>query len=134
MARNLAAIRGLGQAEKVALGDLDRRISPTAWKGVTFAGTWVNSASWQTVQYRKVGDMVQLRGTCNGGAAVSGSGIFNLPVGFRPPAMLSLGTEGNGNFKWCLVAANGDVNWYCPATDAASTSSFHFNHQFSITP
>jgi hypothetical protein len=36
------------------------------------------------MQYRKVGDMVELRGVIRGGTA--GTVAFTLPAGFRPPA------------------------------------------------
>lgn len=108
--------------------------TPTAWTNVTFSGTWVNSGSgWQDVQYRKLGDMVQLRGSCTLGAAVSGTTIFTLPVGFRPPARLSFATEGSANFRWFLIESTGTVNWYSPADIAPDTGSFHFSHQFSVT-
>lgn len=58
----------------------------TAWAAVTFTNSWVNYGSgFQEVQYRKVGDMVQLRGTMKNGTTAGPA--FTLPVGFRPPAV-----------------------------------------------
>jgi hypothetical protein len=63
-----------------------------AWTGVAFAANCANwGAGYQTVQYRKVGDIVQVRGTF--GVAVlfpAGTALFTLPAGFRPPAQVQL--------------------------------------------
>lgn len=75
------------------VADLERaaqRSDVTAWTGVTFATGWTNlGGSYQTVQYRKVGDIVHARGvlgiTINRAA---GAPIFTFPAGFRPPADL----------------------------------------------
>jgi len=56
-------------------------ITPTAWTAVTFQNGWSNLVG--LCQYRKVGDMVQVRGIIKGGT--SGSVAFTMPVGFRPP-------------------------------------------------
>jgi hypothetical protein len=55
--------------------------TPGPWTAVTFAGTWVDyGGGFQPVEYRKVGDRVEMRGL-----AKSGSGtVFTLPAGFRP--------------------------------------------------
>jgi hypothetical protein len=58
-----------------------------AWTGVTFSNGWSNfGTGYQLAQYRKVGDMVYVRGTITGGAA--GTIAFTLPTGFRPPASM----------------------------------------------
>jgi len=62
----------------------------TAWVAPALLNSWENfllGPGWNLtpVQYRKVGDMVHIRGTCFG---VEGD-IFQLPVGFRPPAVIS---------------------------------------------
>jgi len=63
--------------------------STSDWTGVTFASGWSNLSGAQTVEYRKIGDIVYLRGTTE---RTSGSGttIFTLPSGYRPPAQLRL--------------------------------------------
>ena len=56
-----------------------------AWIPVTFQNGWVNyGPPVQTVQYRKIGDVVYLRGTAKSGTVGSGTPIFTLPVGHRP--------------------------------------------------
>ena len=106
----------------------------TPWTNAALLNGWTQSGGWQTVQYRKVGDMVHIRGSATGGPATSGSVVLNLPAGFRPPAQLSFPTEGGANFRWFLINSSGDLMWYSPATITADTSSFHLNHQFSVTP
>jgi len=61
-------------------------VAPTPWTTLVLQNGWVNQAG--TAQYRKVGDMVQMRGTVGGGTA--GTNVAILPVGFRPPAGLFL--------------------------------------------
>lgn len=57
--------------------------------GVTFGGAWTTVAAYTNgytgnVEYRKIGDIVYLRGIANGGTI--GLVAFTLPTGFRPPA------------------------------------------------
>jgi len=62
-------------------------LKPSGWTGVTFSNGWNNMSGWSPVQYRKMGDMVYLRGNATGGTV--GTVAFTLPVGFRPPGHLS---------------------------------------------
>lgn len=57
-------------------------MKPTAWTNLTFQNGWAASGG-SVCQYRKVGDMVQLRGLIGGGPT-GVSTIATLPVGFRP--------------------------------------------------
>lgn len=60
---------------------------PTVWTAVTFTNGWANfGGGYQTAQYRKIGDMVYVRGTISGGAVATSP--FTLPAGFRPPAVM----------------------------------------------
>ena len=88
-----------GAAERRANYDLMRRISTlvdevdalqtlttvTPWTGVTFENSWVDygTPGWRGVQYRKVGDEVQIRGLA-ARASDSTATMFTLPTGFRP--------------------------------------------------
>lgn len=62
-------------------------VTPTAWTGVTFANSWENAAGGsQAVQYRKVGDLVSIRGQVKSTGIMSAlTAMFTLPAGFRPP-------------------------------------------------
>ena len=54
------------------------------WIGATLTNSWTDYLSGTGVaQYRKVGDVVELRGTVKSGT--SGAPIFTLPDGYRPP-------------------------------------------------
>ena len=74
-------------------------VAPTAWTALTLTNGWVVVGGWQVPQYRKIGDIVYLRGLMQ-------SGTFNstaatLPAGFRPLT--------NESFP---VARNGEVSYY----------------------
>jgi hypothetical protein len=58
---------------------------PTVWYNVVFSNGWSNLSGFVT-QYRKLGDMVQVRGGIQSGAI--GSIPFTMPVGFRPTSTL----------------------------------------------
>ena len=64
-------------------------VSPSAWTALPLFGAWVAyGAPYQVPQYRKRGDIVEVRGLIKNG--VIGTQAFTLPAGFRPPAdMLS---------------------------------------------
>lgn len=53
------------------------------WTPVTaFLNGWVNYGGWASAAYRKVNDLVYLRGLLKNGTA--GTTMFMLPVGYRP--------------------------------------------------
>jgi len=63
---------------------VDSGVVPGAWTAVVFENGWSNyGSSFQSVEYRKHGDMVQVRGAMKGGDPLVN--VFTLPVGFRPP-------------------------------------------------
>jgi hypothetical protein len=57
--------------------------TPTAWTAPTLLNGWTNYSGYVT-QYRKIGDVVQIRGGVQGGTL--GANIFVLPSGYRPPS------------------------------------------------
>ena len=57
-------------------------IYPTPWTNVTYENSWVDYSASTPVQYRMVGDSVELRGRCKNGTL--GATVFTFPVGFRP--------------------------------------------------
>lgn len=71
----------------------------TAWAGVSFGTSWSDYGSgFQACQYKKVGDLVFLRGVANSGAAswTTYPTIGTLPAGYRPASNLRLAADGNG--------------------------------------
>ena len=89
-----------------------------AWTGLSFGSGWANyGGAYQTGQYKKVGDLVLLRGLV---ARTSGVGttIATLPSGFRPAAQclyimntdtgvgrLDIQTDGQ------IIAISGGTGW-----------------------
>ena len=56
-----------------------------------FTNSWINFGGVkQKIQYRKVGDIVEIRGDGKNGTI--GLSAFTLPVGYRPPNELTFGT------------------------------------------
>jgi len=103
-------------------------LQPTAWTAVTFQNGWVNmGAPYQDAQYRKVGDVVQLRGMMKSGTITTAA--FSLPVGFRPPADLILGTVSNAAVGGITITAAGVVT-----PSPGSNAWFAVTCQFSVTP
>ncbi|MET0786841.1 MAG: hypothetical protein ABWY25_09060 [Paenisporosarcina sp.] len=81
----------------------------TPWTNANFQNAWVNVGGYQPMQYRKLMDMVQLRGTITGATA----GVaFTLPAGFRPVTAQEFGLiviDTNGTVTMGTSGKN-DVN------------------------
>lgn len=106
---------------------------PTSgWTDVTFTNGWVNyGGAAQTVQYRKLGDRVEIRGAAKNGTP--GTQIFQLPEGFRPPAELTLieVSYGGALVPYPLVIrADGAMG---PLAGGEDNTGVHVSCQFSTT-
>ena len=119
----------LDPATRRAIFDLRRVITPTAWTAVTFENSWVDfgAGSRQVCQYRKVGDMVQLRETMKSGTLAATA--FTLPVGFRPPDTLDVIVRAGSVADLANVTAIGQFIPY-----VADKSLVSIDFQFSVTP
>lgn len=110
--------------------------TPPAWTPLTLTGGWGTVFQEQVPQYRKIGDVVYLRGTMRALAAGYGQTAFTLPVGSRPPAMLrpfSLSMTGGG----AATAGRADLGTdglYKPQSGAGQPDYFTVDFQFSVTP
>jgi hypothetical protein len=83
-------------------------VGDLAWTAPTLAGTWVNFGSgFTTAGYRRIGDMVHLKGTIKLG--VVNTTAFTLPVGYRPTAQAIFAVESNNAFGVVVVNAAGTV-------------------------
>jgi len=94
--------------------------TPTPWTGVTFQNGWVNYGGYQAAQYRKIGDIVYLRGVIGNGTGVA----FTLPVGFRPPFTVQKNAVG--------TVSTMDINptgtaYLTGGTNAAAVIDFQFS-------
>lgn len=73
------------------------RIEPTNWFAAPLVGGW-KAKPGEPPQFRKVGDMVQMRGAVLRNPVSSptfgtGTTIYILPVGFRPPKLMGFSSE-----------------------------------------
>lgn len=76
------------------------------WTAVTFTNGWVNfNAGYQTCQYRKVADVVEIRGVMSTGTVASTA--FTLPAGFRPASNHLIATVSNGAFGYITILSTG---------------------------
>lgn len=90
-----------------------------AWTPVTFQGTWANQTGGsQPVQYRKLGDMVQLRGQMAAGSMSSPA--FTLPVGFRPPFLFMLSTGCFNGSAWVVARMDMNTDGRCVPIDGVA--------------
>jgi len=63
--------------------------TPPAWTAVGLAAPWSNiGGTSQSLQYRKIGDIVQIRGELRF-TMPGGNPVAVLPVGFRPPGVVN---------------------------------------------
>ena len=81
-----------------------------AWQNLSFGSGWVDyGGAYQIGQYKKVGDLIFLRGLVK---RTSGSGttITTLPSGYRPPAQLLFGVHTNTGFGRLDIDSSGNVS------------------------
>ena len=71
-----------------ALADIVARVDPTPWTALAFGTGWSNVAGAQAGQYRKVGDIVYMRGTIQCDNTATHTQMAIMPSGFRPPSGL----------------------------------------------
>ncbi len=83
-------------------------VADSGWQSPTFVNSWANlGGGWQTAGYRKIGNVVYLRGVIQSGAA--GTVAFNLASGYRPAGTSIYGTRSQGAQSEIYVAGGGDV-------------------------
>lgn len=105
--------------------------TPSTWTAVTFQNSWANSGGTaQDMEYRKIGDIVYLRGTILNGTI--NTTAFALPSGFRPPADAVLTTSGyNGVANAvCRVAIDTSGN---VVVLTSFNNEVNINGSFSVT-
>lgn len=78
-------------------------VAPWAW----FGAGWVEPSYWIDVD-----GWVHLAGLLARGAAVTGSTIFTLPVGYRPAVDRVFSVNGGAVHQQITVAATGAVRWF----------------------
>jgi len=107
--------------------NLETATAKGAWTTPTLLNGWLQYGSgWQTLQYRKIGDIVYIRGLIKSGTVPST--IFTLPTGFRPLAINQFVCMGN-------VSAVAYFNVYTDGVVSAvqgNNAGFNVNCDFSI--
>ena len=97
----------------------------TTWAGVSFGTSWSDYGSgFQACQYKKVGDLVFLRGVANSGAAswTTYPVIGTLPAGYRPAAKLRQAVDGNGAHVRIDILTNGQMYYMAGGSDSGRIS------------
>lgn len=113
-------------AANLAINDIVAQLNAKPWTAVTFSNGWVNfGAGYQAVQYRKVGDMVQVRGVMKSGTLAATA--FTLPAGHTPPAALEVPVTANAAYGNAVIPAAGTVSV------SGSNTYVAMNFQFSVT-
>ena len=80
-------------------GDLAYLYGDTTWSPLTLVGSWASSV---TPGYRRVGNLVVMRGAVTGGS--SGNQICTLAAGYRPTQAVSATTSnGYGGGPYAVV-------------------------------
>lgn len=73
------------------------KLSVEPWSDLPLASGFYSppNSSWQKAQYRKIGDIVYLRGTItiDSGLIDGGDIVATLPAGYRPPATVTFVSE-----------------------------------------
>lgn len=90
--------------DRIILGS----VGVTSWTQPTLLNSWVDfGGAYALAAYRKVGDVVELRGLIKSGS--TNAAAFTLPTGFRPPAELIYAVATSTGPANIAVQADGDV-------------------------
>lgn len=81
------------------------------WTPVTaFLNGWVNhSAAYPPASYRKVNDLLYVRGLIKNGTVTNATAVFQLPVGYRPLYTHHIPAVSNDVSTFCRVQSDGYV-------------------------
>lgn len=107
-------------------------IAPLSWTAVTYAGAWEDTSGGQAGQHALgANGVVWVRAGCEGDA--SGTTVFTLPVGRRPPAVLNFLIYAPTGVGRATVNTNGTVvlSNLTAGSDVGAGCFLAFN--FSIT-
>jgi len=106
--------------------------TPPGWTPPTMQNSWVSNTSYPA-GYRKIGDVVSLRGNVNGGT--NNTTCFTLPVGFRPPFMAQMiAYQYAGGIGWCQLYINPNGAVTLQALSGTAQNVSLDNVSFSVTP
>ena len=120
-----------------AINDTVAYVKPEAWQALPFAANFSNLGGNQACQFRKVGDMVQLRGAGAYSGSTSGVPVATLPVGYRPPNNVDYPVLGNlAIARFSITAATGVIQYVRIEAQTAGNLNFFYLNQiaFSLAP
>lgn len=104
---------------------------PVPWVALALINGWSNySNGYQLAQYRKVGDMVQVRGLIKNTGVTAPSTFAVMAAGYRAPANLQFAQDGAGSHAFVEVSSNGNFNLQGPS---GAQAAFNINFQYSVT-
>ena len=92
-------------------------LADTNWQTVTFATGYSRyDTTYDTVQCRKFGKVVEIRGvwkpTANKSASISAVKFASLPTGFAPSSDIRVLQPGSDkNTYWLTIGTNGNLSW-----------------------
>lgn len=106
-----------------------------AWVALPVVAGWGVYASDAVVQYRLMGDRVEVRGSMSraGNVNVPIALTTALPAGFRPPATVRFVAALAGAFGVCSVSPAGIITAEIVAGNAFSAVWFHAGTSWSVT-
>lgn len=90
------------------------KIEDSRWTNLTLTSAFTVYATSSVAQYRKIGNLVMLRGqikpTSEIAASTTNTIMSTLPTGFRPGLALTFVCQGSDVNRWALtIYANGDL-------------------------
>lgn len=87
--------------------------TPSTWVVATMLNGWSYfGGGYSLVSYRKMGDVVQMRGVAKGGTiGAPSASMLLLPSGFRPPAAMMFAVIAGNTLG--RINVNSDGNCYC---------------------
>lgn len=93
---------------------------PTAWVNMTYLNSWRTYPGYQALQYRKIGDIVYLRGFVQ--SPGTATAMATLPSGFWPPMTLEFASAYYSGSR-IVIAVSVSNNGNIAASDAAPNNS-----------
>ena len=100
---------GLGMADWPTLS------YDSGWKAFSFSSAFENYGTDHPMQYRRVGNVVELRGVCKPTAEIAAGGsatIGTLPAGYRPSDTVYQLCQGSGKNTWlCSINSSGAITF-----------------------
>ncbi len=106
----------------------------SAWTNLTLLNGWVADPN-SVPMYRKVGDMVHVRGRADG-TAVDGTTMTTMPVGYRPPqnVVVPAACVAGGAWASCSLYVEPSGNISSLASPAGRNHTSFGSFSYSVTP